>query len=201
MVIMEPPRRAQFRLRHFLREIVPNLAKVVGFKEGPQLWRPKRDETKGLILSHCFRQPSRRTRRTLRSPTTLALVPAGPTVQDAFPILNIVVPHSPQLPRVAARPFFIVTGWPFWISRLSRHFMQYPVIGIVPSFLTSQSHAGAFLSSGKGHRSIETGTLHGLAYLVARIRRHRTFCPTLSRGVLGTFQERERPSASPSRPI
>ena len=78
---------------------------------------------------------------TLRTSSTPALAPAGPADQDAFPILNIVVPHSPQLPRVAVRPFFIVTGWPSWISRLSQHLMQYPVIGIVPSFLTSQKHA------------------------------------------------------------
>ena len=110
---------------------------------------------------------------------TTALAPAGPADQDAFPILNIVVPHSPHLPRVAGRPFFIVTGWPFWISRLSRHLMQYPVIGIVPSFLTSQRHAGGISVQRPRHRSIETGALHGLAYLVARIRRHRTFCPSL----------------------
>ena len=66
----------------------------------------------------------------------------SPADQVALPILNIVVPHSPQLPRVAGRPFFIVTGWPFWISRLSRHFMQYPIIGIGPSFLASDTHAG-----------------------------------------------------------
>ena len=50
------------------------------------------------------------------------------SVQDPFPILNIVVPHSPQVPRVADLPFFIVTCWAFLISRLSRHFRQYPVI-------------------------------------------------------------------------
>ena len=46
----------------------------------------------------------------LRAPSTPVLAPAGPADQDALPILNIVVPHSPQLPRVAGRPFFIVTG-------------------------------------------------------------------------------------------
>ena len=46
----------------------------------------------------------------LRAPSTPPLAQAGPADQDAFPILNIVVPHSPQLPRVAGRPFFIVTG-------------------------------------------------------------------------------------------
>ena len=48
--------------------------------------------------------------------------------QVAFPILNIAVPHSPQVPLVASLPFFIVTCCAFWISRLSRHFRQYPVI-------------------------------------------------------------------------
>ena len=110
---------------------------------------------------------------TLRSPATPPLAPAGPADQDALPILNIVVPHSPQLPRVAGRPFFIVTGWPFWISRLSRHLMQYPVIGIVPSFLTSQTHTGGIYVRRPRDRNIEPGALHGLAYLVARIRRHR----------------------------
>ena len=62
----------------------------------------------------------------------LAPTPAGPVDQGALPILNIVAPHSPHLPRVADRPFFIVTCCARWISRLSRHFRQYPVIGIVP---------------------------------------------------------------------
>lgn len=52
--------------------------------------------------------------------------------QDALPILNIVLPHSPHLPRVAALPFFIVTCCASCISRLSRHFMQYPVIESPP---------------------------------------------------------------------
>ena len=49
-------------------------------------------------------------------------------VQDILPILNIVLPHSPHLPLVAGRPFFIVTCSASWISLLSRHFIQYPVI-------------------------------------------------------------------------
>ena len=48
--------------------------------------------------------------------------------QEAFPILNILAPHSPHLPRVAGRPFFIVTCSASCISRLSLHFRQYPVI-------------------------------------------------------------------------
>ena len=63
----------------------------------------------------------------LLPPETPAQTPEGQAVQDVFPILNIVAPHSPQLPRVAGRPFFIVTGRVLWISRLSRHFRQYPV--------------------------------------------------------------------------
>ena len=86
--------------------------------------------------------PSCRVRRMLRSPATPPLTPVGPIDQVAFPILNIVVPHSPQVPRVAGRPFFIVTGWAFRISRLSRHFRQYPVIESSLSFLKSQTHAG-----------------------------------------------------------
>ena len=35
---------------------------------------------------------------------------------------------SPHLPRVAGRPFFMVTCCASWISWRSRHFMQYPVI-------------------------------------------------------------------------
>ena len=50
------------------------------------------------------------------------------TLQEATPILNIVVPQSPHLPRVAGRPFFMVTCCASWMSLLSLHFMQYPVI-------------------------------------------------------------------------
>ena len=48
--------------------------------------------------------------------------------QEAFPILYIPAPHSPHFPRVAGRPFFIVTCSASCISRLSLHFRQYPVI-------------------------------------------------------------------------
>ena len=44
--------------------------------------------------------------------------------QDARPILNIVVPHSPHEPLVAGLPFFIVTAWRSRISRCSLHFIQ-----------------------------------------------------------------------------
>jgi len=40
------------------------------------------------------------------------------------PILNILVLHTGQLPSVAGRPFFIVTGLAFVISRVALHFMQ-----------------------------------------------------------------------------
>ena len=48
------------------------------------------------------------------------------TIQEAFPIMNILAPQSPHLPRVAGRPFFIVTCSASCISRLSLHFRQYP---------------------------------------------------------------------------
>ena len=103
-------------MRHLVRAIVSLWDEVVEFKGRAQLGDGLRNETKGLILSQgsC----------NLLVPETPAQTPAGPADQDAFPILNIVVPHSPQLPRVAGRPFFIVSGRAFWISRLSRHFMQ-----------------------------------------------------------------------------
>ena len=44
--------------------------------------------------------------------------------QDVVPILKIVDAHSPQVPLVAALPFFIVTACASRISRLSLHFMQ-----------------------------------------------------------------------------
>ena len=50
------------------------------------------------------------------------------TFQEALPILYIPAPHSPHFPRVAGRPFFIVTCSVSCISRLSLHFMQYAVI-------------------------------------------------------------------------
>jgi len=40
------------------------------------------------------------------------------------PILNIPVPHTAQVPSGAGRPFFIVVGWAFVISRAVLHFMQ-----------------------------------------------------------------------------
>ena len=45
------------------------------------------------------------------------------------PILNILVLHTGHVPSVAGRPFFIVTGLAFVISRVVLHFMQYPVAG------------------------------------------------------------------------
>ena len=58
--------------------------------------------------------------------------------QEADPILNIVVPQSPHLPRVAGRPFFMVTCCGSCMYLLSRHFMQYPVIeeSFLPQWLT-----------------------------------------------------------------
>ncbi len=52
------------------------------------------------------------------------------------PILNILVLHTGQVPSVAGRPFFIVIGLAFVISRVALHFMQYPelaaeVFGVV----------------------------------------------------------------------
>jgi hypothetical protein len=47
------------------------------------------------------------------------------------PILNILVLHTAQAPSVAGRPFFIVIGLAFVISRVVLHFMQYPVTGAV----------------------------------------------------------------------
>lgn len=40
------------------------------------------------------------------------------------PILNILVLHTGQVPSVAGRPFFIVIGLAFMISRVALHFMQ-----------------------------------------------------------------------------
>jgi VIT1/CCC1 family predicted Fe2+/Mn2+ transporter len=42
----------------------------------------------------------------------------------AFPILNIFVLHSGQVPVVAFLPFFIVYGCGSTISRFVRHFRQ-----------------------------------------------------------------------------
>jgi hypothetical protein len=40
------------------------------------------------------------------------------------PILNILVPQTGQVPSVAGRPFFIVIGLAFVISREALHFTQ-----------------------------------------------------------------------------
>ena len=40
------------------------------------------------------------------------------------PILNILVLHTGHVPSVAGRPFFIVIGLAFVISRVVLHFMQ-----------------------------------------------------------------------------
>ena len=74
----------------------------------------------------CLRKKSSRGRHLRRE--FLKSDPGLSVVQVAAPILNIVVPQSPHLPRVAGRPFFMVTRCASWISRRSRHFMQYPVI-------------------------------------------------------------------------
>ena len=70
------------------------------------------------------------------------------------PILNIVVPHSPHLPRVAARPFFSVTSSAFCISRCARHFRQYPVIVSSSPFVSSSMVPAACL--------VEESRLHPL---------------------------------------
>lgn len=58
---------------------------------------------------------------------------------EAVPILNMVVPHSPHLPRVAGLPFFMVTCLESCISRLSRHLMQYPVTCFSPVLIRTRS--------------------------------------------------------------
>lgn len=45
---------------------------------------------------------------------------------EALPILNILVPHTGQIPWVAGRPFFIVMASVSFISRDDLHFTQYP---------------------------------------------------------------------------
>ncbi len=42
-----------------------------------------------------------------------------------FPILDIFVPHTVQVPCVAGLPFFMVTWTGLSISRLVRHLTQY----------------------------------------------------------------------------
>jgi len=59
------------------------------------------------------RQGAWRIRRELLAETHLVM-----------PILNILVPHTGQVPSVAGRPFFIVIGLAFVISRVALHFMQ-----------------------------------------------------------------------------
>ena len=67
-------------------------------------------------------------RRDFSVPTLdLALLLArllGLGADHCFPILNILVPQSAQVPSVAGLPFFIVTSVAFFISFLALHFMQ-----------------------------------------------------------------------------
>ena len=88
----------------------------------PQFWRLRQHE------SNRTAQPTGRPFRANSMSYPLTVVP---------PILNIVVPHSPHLPRVANRPFFSVTSSDSCISRCARHFRQYPLI--VNSFLIGSS--------------------------------------------------------------
>ena len=149
-------------MRHLVRAIVSSGPEVVEFKGRAQLGDLRRNETKGLILSQ---GPSTPLAPESNAPDTrdAGTEPGDPTDQETFPILNIVVPHSLHLPRVAGRPFFIVTGCALWISRLSRHFRQYPVIESSLSSLKCPTHAVTLLPSGQGNRSI----VHGLGYFAA----------------------------------
>jgi len=52
----------------------------------------------------------------------------------AFPILNILVPHTGHVPCVAGLPFFIVMLLVSLISLLARHFTQYACISVHPLF-------------------------------------------------------------------
>ena len=45
-----------------------------------------------------------------------------------LPILKMAVLHVGQVPLIAGLPFFMVYGPAPWISRLSRHFTQYPSV-------------------------------------------------------------------------
>lgn len=62
-------------------------------------------------------------------PVTGGLSPRARCAQNpwrqAFPILNIFVPHTGHFPSVAGFPFFIVIAFASFISRRSRHFKQY----------------------------------------------------------------------------
>ncbi len=48
-----------------------------------------------------------------------------------LPILNMAVLHFGQVPLIAGLPFFMVYGFAPLMSRLSRHFTQYPIVIIV----------------------------------------------------------------------
>lgn len=54
----------------------------------------------------------------------------------APPILNILVPHTGHVPVVAGRPFLMVIGFGFFISRLVLHFIQYACIVCFTSFIS-----------------------------------------------------------------
>ncbi len=45
-----------------------------------------------------------------------------------LPILKMAVLHVGQVPLIAGLPFFMVYGPAPWISRLSRHLTQYPIV-------------------------------------------------------------------------
>ena len=100
-------------------------------------------------------------------------------VQVAAPILNIVVPQSPHFPRVAGRPFFMVTRCAFWMSRRSRHFMQYPVIersSPAPTGCPSL-RARRNRTTSKNRSNSCTGLLHGRQALTSS-RTHQFREPT-----------------------
>ncbi len=54
-----------------------------------------------------------------------------------LPILKMAVLHVGHVPLIAGLPFFMVYGPGFPISRLSRHFTQYPIV--IPA-LASRSY-------------------------------------------------------------
>jgi len=45
-----------------------------------------------------------------------------------LPILKMAVLHVGQVPLIAGLPFFMVYGLAPLMSRLSRHFTQYPIV-------------------------------------------------------------------------
>ena len=53
---------------------------------------------------------------------------------QAFPILNILVPHTGHTPWVAGFPFFMVMALVSFISLLVRHFIQYACIRLYLPF-------------------------------------------------------------------